>query len=410
VERPIRSALVSGGVLECDGRYERGREALGYRLAEPYRTRPRWIRCRDPKVAGRVARVRDAEFRTRLTLDVHKYLRGRLERVEIDAARAREAVHRSTRLAGSAAQHLAAIDLLAAGHLWFSFCAQGRVHTSVTCLPRELRAALRVGGQALVGIDVRNAQPLLLALLILQYRRAGNRLLNFRSFASPAPDPYAYSDLRLPACQPPLAPGSLSITVSNSGTEHPGGPGPKEARPGFVALSGDERLYLGLCERGRIYEHMQGRLAEVGFEVDRERVKVEFCRLYYGKNRPRQALRDEVSRAFDAAFRAEFPGVGAVVWSVKKQAGDHTCLSRLMQHYDSSLVIHAVCRRLMADHPHAPVVTVHDSIFTTAAHAGVVLGVLRDEFARVGLHPQFNVEDPGQEDPGQALGEAHKAA
>jgi hypothetical protein len=201
-ERTLRRLLVDRGVLDIDESYEPGVRAKGYRLTAPYRAGFRRIVCEDERIAARVrrlARSNDGAVR----LDVHRHLRWWYRRLEIDRKRAEEIAITVTRSAPPARPgepapspdsyqdaHLAVIDVIVNRDLDFSYCAQGRVHTVVTRLSRELRPTLRLLGRPLWNIDVVNSQPLILGLAMSGYRRAGDRFPITRSFNRKPANPY----------------------------------------------------------------------------------------------------------------------------------------------------------------------------------------------------------------------------
>ncbi len=81
VIRPLKEALLDGGVVDCDGQYIEGEKSLGYRLAPPH-SAARIVRTRlsDGVTADKVRANRQAEFK-RVRLDVHKYLWGQYRRL-----------------------------------------------------------------------------------------------------------------------------------------------------------------------------------------------------------------------------------------------------------------------------------------------------------------------------------------
>jgi hypothetical protein len=132
--------------------------------------------------------------------------------------------------------------------------------------------------------------------------------------------------------------------------------------------------YLELCETGRLYESL------MPADADRSVFKKLFFRdVLYGMDRHPSAVR--------ARFAASFSTAAEVITALKSD--DYCRLARLMQHRESSLFIGRACRRLMAERPKMPLVTVHDSLVTTIEHIEFVRAVLLDEFAILGVRPQF---------------------
>ena len=140
----------------------------------------------------------------------------------------------------------------------------------------------------------------------------------------------------------------------------------------------DEMIkYRSLCERGEFYDHLMGQSSG----VDRAGFKRGMFReVFFGRVNPdyKHATR----------FRTEFPGIWSILAEIK--AGDHTILARALQRYESSLVIGKVCRRIMTEMPDAPLLTIHDSLLTTAPVQDDFRRVLLDEYAAVGLSPTLH--------------------
>lgn len=384
VEKALRERLVAAGIVECDGRWVRGEKSMGYRLAGGFDGPTRWVACSDPKVAARIRRINDRERAGRARLDVHRHLRKWIRRLNVDLAAADEVVMSEAALAVHAELHLSNVRMIASGRSLFTSCSFGRVHTNVTRLAKELRPCLRMGGRRLGAIDVVNSQPLLLALVVAQNRGREDCTTS---------GPYTP--------QAGAARGRSVITMSNSAgdvAEVIGQPGVR-SRSFFAAA--DEERYLRLCEDGCLYEHMVTVLRGAGLLVGREDIKHEFFRLYYGPTTPLHLLKSEVSRAFAVAFAAEFPSVLRVIRAVKRRASNYRILSHRMQRAESRLIIETVCHRLMQEHPHVPLVTIHDSILTTSEYLALVRSAMRDAYSGLGLRPRFKVERV-EDDDGQS--------
>ena len=74
--------------------------------------------------------------------------------------------------------------------------------------------------------------------------------------------------------------------------------------------------------------------------------------------------KNSVTSEFKRRFSETFPKVAEVIRQHKRK--DYRFLSRLLQNYESTVIINRVCRRLMNEHPAAPIYTIHDSILTTS--------------------------------------------
>lgn len=150
-------------------------------------------------------------------------------------------------------------------------------------------------------------------------------------------------------------------------------------------------LYVELCERGIIYDYLQEKAGLSG--LTREKLKRKFyIEIFYGRN--------QIVTDFTRLFERTFPSVMEMIRKVKRP--DHTVLACEMQRRESRIVIHGVCRRLMEEYPHVPIITIHDSILTTAEHAQTVRDAMLREFALIGMTPTLKVEDFGRQVAGMA--------
>lgn len=396
VIKPLKEALLHSAVVECDNHYIDGEKSLGYRLRSPHVTARIVLTClNDGVTAEKVRANRQAEFK-RVRLDVHKYLRGHYRRLEIDLPLALDL------LKGDPNYEVNKIppQQIAAKEWSFSVCRYGRVHTDLTRCPREVRPALRMGGEPLVGIDVANSQPLFLALLLINYRRCGNKTFAYVTFPEKRSNPYDqideiisrtilnYSTKEENKITPPhhasittrmtcgkekktLEVEALATTVNGANRV--------ELYQQF--LKPDEVCFVRLCEQGRLYEDFMDRL-----EMPvRNWVKKLFFEMIYGDNRFQSPLK--------ADFTEVFPNVAEVVRVHKRK--DHGFLPRLMQNIEANFVINTVCRRLMNELPDVPVLTLHDCLLTTKQCADLVVQVMREEFHRLGLVPSLHIRDYG---------------
>ena len=139
-ERALRQILLNAGVLECDHHYIEGEKAMGYRIGPEFRVPAHRVECRDARVAERVAGIRRTMYRTDLKLPVHRHLHHWLTRLDIDADAACEIVRTDVELLRNAYIHLTAVHMIESGYVEFSYCNQGRVHTLITRLARELKS------------------------------------------------------------------------------------------------------------------------------------------------------------------------------------------------------------------------------------------------------------------------------
>jgi hypothetical protein len=164
--KQVKETALGLGIVECDGHYVEGQKSYGFRLKSPdlrrttHRLRP----------IENVAIRRKLKRRNRLKLPVHKWLFGKLREVEMDEPADDELLRIAEGDAAKAKTYGQAVEAIRNGEWWMELAPKtGRLFSNITNLKRELRGHLRVKGEPLVEMDIRNSQPTFLALLCLRH-------------------------------------------------------------------------------------------------------------------------------------------------------------------------------------------------------------------------------------------------
>ena len=201
--KPLRTALVGGGVFKWDNEYVIGEKAMGHKLSDIYRGIGfRKVVCDDDAFADKVMAFRRRYFRPAMKLPVHRHLLKWYRQVQIDLDGAYEAilgmhsvgpnggdVREASRLLVEAINDITSTDPRC---LDFTYCRMGRVHTLITRLPKVLRPYVTIDGQTLINLDVTASQPTLLSLAVRQFRHNSNRIANNQTNNNPNPGGYYY--------------------------------------------------------------------------------------------------------------------------------------------------------------------------------------------------------------------------
>ncbi|TWT64415.1 hypothetical protein [Rubinisphaera italica] len=388
IVRPLIGALIDAEVIESDRYFVPGHKSYGYRFAGSYFRAPVVrLPLSNTKLIEHITHENRSECK-KVRLDVHRYLRTQLKSLQIDLDRALVFLEHD--------EHRELLKIpafqIATGERLFSVCRYGRIHTDLTHLKSTLRPCLHVDGKRLVSIDIRNSQPLFLALLILIRRLRGETFLSLSTLGTQS-NPYRTLEDRIATIISPLPPptplsntmGAKPISVADS---------PFETRlttdehcrnmcpVNRDTLSLDEARFLTLCECGQLYESL---MEEAEIPVRRWAKEMIF-EVLFGRNRSRSELKTR--------FAELFPTVYDTVKQLKRK--DHCRLAHLLQNLESTVVINRVCRRLMNEKV-SPVFTIHDSILTTDACVERVLDVFQEVFAALGVAPSFHVTRYDQE-------------
>lgn len=149
---------------------------------------------------------------------------------------------------------------------------------------------------------------------------------------------------------------------------------------GMLAKSNgvNDQQYMNLCEEGQFYEHLATKLGLL-----RESTKDEMMVVLYGRNGYRSAAK--------RLFGQEFPAMAEFIKGVK--ANDHCRLSRLLQEEERRFVVDTVCVRLFQTKKDLFLTTIHDALLARKQDCDLVVSIMKDEFAKRGVHPRLEWKD-----------------
>jgi hypothetical protein len=371
----VRQALVDAGVIDWDRHYIPGVRCMRYRITAEFE-RPIIIICRDRQLVRAINRFhKTAEGRL---LPVHRWLREKLAELVVDTDSAHSIISGMIPSEDSpldeeqyrsllSDQVITLQDQITTGTASLSRDDYGRVHTTLTRLPKSLRRCVTCHDGPLVAIDLANSQPLFAGLVALEYECVKKKRSEMRKWVSSPKTPYRRR-LRKSQSHP-----TLSITMGQS-SETTGTQGSCDFR---LAGPPDLQDYLSLCESGRLYDslkppHMERADFKHRFFID----------VFFGADKHPSRIRRE--------FAAQFPTMAAVICDLKKH--DHARLAWMMQREESTLFIARICSRLMKERPKMPLYTIHDSLVTTEPHLDFIKGVATSEFYALGVTPTFKTE------------------
>lgn len=205
--KPIREA-VKAGYIEVNDHYLVDKFPKSYRLAKRYR-RPNTQQYVLHRTRATASRIRIDECDTVGQLLVEQFSRFRLTGTASgwDGFCAAQIRH---------------------GSFYATRCQYGRFHSTFTGLKRKVRRQLSVDGERLVELDIANSQPLLLGLAATQNSRANIQNKVITQYTKP----------------------------SNNQTKQYNNP---YSICGAFSTDQNLRNYVGLCERGELYEDVERR-------------------------------------------------------------------------------------------------------------------------------------------------------
>lgn len=229
----------------------------------------------------------------------------------------------------------------------------GRFHSNITNMAKGLRPYLRIKGEPLANIDIKNSQPYLSTILLTN-------------------------------------PGKVSYLTNN---------------PVFalllqslkVSLSQDVKKYISLVISGQIYEYLMTEFSKEGLTLSRAETKRQVLRILFARNR---MPKDEVNKKCRLIFKDRFPTVHRIFSKIRgSEKGDKfqnfKRFAILLQRIESYLMLDIVLKRIYQELPGTIAVTVHDSIMTGVLTNNVeaVRKIIIEELTFfIGFQPQIKVE------------------
>jgi len=213
---------------------------------------------------------------------------------------------------------------------------------------------LRIKGEPLVNIDVKNSQPYLSTILLTN-------------------------------------PGKVSWLTEN---------------PAFVlllqslkvSLNLDVKKYISLVASGTLYEYLMTEFSTEGLTLTRDETKRQMLRILFARNR---TPRDEINRKARQIFKDRFPTVHRIFSKVRGHTkGDkfhnYKRFAILLQRIEAYLILDVILRRIYKELPGTITVTIHDSIMTGVLTNNVeaVRKIMIEELTFfVGIPPKIQIEE-----------------
>ena len=352
----ILDHLIGEGVFETAG-YSVGRKATGYMIAPAFDGPPRRAAIADGRLAEKMRAWREAFSKedaavirpiTHRRADVLAHMLMDLDRLALSGSAAE--VSGALTAEGVNPEHAAYACQVIENRDHDGVKIDGfgwRCHTIATRTCRELRGRFRLTEKPLVEVDVANAQPLLLSLLLSH--------------------PEAYHHLTTPEEEGARPGRAVPLPTSLARALH-------DLRAGKTRLDcGEVAEFREIAGDGAIYEM----LMETSGVPDRKQVKRELYRdVFFG--------RPHVRGRITAAFGDKWPSILAGVRFLKRQCG-YKVIAQILQRLESIVMIDGVCGRLVREHPEIGFLTIHDSALVVSEKADLVRDLIVEELRRWGV-------------------------
>lgn len=245
------------------------------------------------------------------------------------------------------------------GDIFYSVdSTSNRFHSNITNMAKGLRPFLRISGEPLVNIDIKNSQPYLSTIILTNPSKVSWMTKN-AAFAL------------------------LLQTLK-------------------VSLSEDVKKYIFLVVSGQLYEFLMEEFKNEGLILTRDETKQQVLRVLFARNR---MPKDEANRKARQVFIKNFPKVHRIFSKVRgHNRGDkfqnYSRFAILLQRIESYLMLDVILKRIYKELPGVIAVTIHDSVMTGVLTNNVeaVRKIMVDELTSfVGLPPKVKIEETTRE-------------
>ena len=373
--------LIDNRVLECDNWYEPGTTSRRYRWCSDYfngenqEMEYEWLK--DYKVLARIEQLR--QHKNTQGRDIYPVLEHWLHKVEIDSDEAIKAVNvllqnsQEKNKEIKAASYLFNIEGIQKRQWFFTVDNKaGRLHTNLTNLPKWMRSMIKLEGESLVGMDIRNSQPYLLALLLNKEfyeekeEQNGKGEIRIKDIISKSNIIQDYKEELNKAIYVPML-GFLNEMNDNQD---------------FIV---EKENYRKLVSEGNLYEYILRKAIEIPQYMDygRDQVKKLLMTIFYSDD----AYPNEAKHLFSDSF----PYIAGIIHDLKQLWYQHAPI--LLQTLEAVVVLDRIVGRIIAENPQVPLFTVHDSVVTTPFYCDYVQAVMEEELTlAIGLKPNIKPE------------------
>jgi hypothetical protein len=349
------SGLIDAGIVLREGQYIPGEVSYKYRFAPEYESKFKSVLLTNAKLIRRIESVhhellKEASKSVRYYSEQTKYLKQLT--IADDYSNFIESHYTSetdqyNSIMGSATR-------IINKDIFYSIDnTSGRFHSNITNMAKGLRPYLRIKGEPLVNIDIKNSQPYLSTILLTD-------------------------------------PGKVSYLTNN---------------PVFalllqslkVSLNQDVKNYITLVISGQLYEFLMSEFDKEGLTLSRTETKRQVLRILFARNR---MPKEEINKKCRLIFKDRFPTVHRIFSKVRgHEKGDKfqnfKRFAILLQRIESYLMLDVILKRIYKELPGTIAVTVHDSIMTGILTNNVeaVRKIMIEELTFfIGFQPQIKIE------------------
>lgn len=349
------TALIDLDIIDRSGYYTPGQVSYKYNFSATYDSKYTTSALTNSKLIRRIEAAHEM-----FITEAAKSVRGHSEQVKflrqlsIDPGYMKFITETYTADTEAYNRVMASATRIINGDIFYSIDkTSGRFHSNATNCPKGFRPYLRVKGEPLVNIDVKNCQPYLSTIILTDPIKAS-----------------AFTE------NPAFAMVLQTLKMSHKQ---------------------DVKNYISLVINGNFYEYLMQAFAREGLSLDRDATKKQVLRILFARNR---SPKDETNRRAREIFKTCFPTVHRIFSKVRgHERGDKfnsfKRFAILLQRIESFLMLDVVLKRVYRELPGVVAITIHDSIMTGVLTNDVeaVKNILIEELTNfVGFRPNVSIE------------------
>lgn len=211
---------------------------------------------------------------------------------------------------------------------------RGRLYTNITNFKTGLKKFLKVDGQALVSLDLKNSQPFFSTLILNS---------EFWEDSGSMTNKITFNDISFNINQLINIPSIIMFLK-------------------FAEHNDDVLLYRDCVIGGYLYEYFQEELLSNGFKCEtRADAKTRIFQIFFSEER------HLANSKFAIIFKSIFPTVFELFMLIKKS--EYNTLALLLQSIESQIFLEGIARNFIENNPNVPIFTIHDSILAPMTRA-----------------------------------------
>lgn len=356
--------FLDGGIWECDNTYSKGNKSKGYRFTSTFTGKPcksylNYSYTTDKKIDRRLSETIDGCKDYSPTVNT---LVDYLGCIELDYSLAIEQIDNNLATedinVDSYNSAFCALEMIENEQYFAKQDEYGRLHTNITNLKKECRPFIKVNGNGLVSLDLKNSQPFFSTLILnSEFWENSDEEINKITVDNIKFNIKDRVDIH-------------SIIMFLKSAEH----------------NDDLLLYKEFVINGSLYEYFQDCLLAIGIKCkSRADAKTRIFQILFSME---MHLANNKSALL---FKSIFPSVYELFRLIKQS--EHNTLSILLQSIEGQIFLEGIAGNFIKNNPDIPIYTIHDSVLVPIAKAdGLDVEMINYIEEMTGYKPSIEVE------------------